>query len=294
MEALAVPFLLAVGALLAVQAAANVQLSAAVGSPIAASTLQLAVGAALLLALAVLVGAVEHLDRVPDAPAWHLVGGVGSAIYITAGILLFPRIGAIVTVGLFIAGQMAVSLVLDGFGWLGLPRDDLGATAWVGAAAVVAGAALIVHAQAGPASNSRGRFAGRVGPAWIALALAAGAVLPVQGAINAQLRSDLDAPVATGAFSFLVATAAMLAALAVLGRFASRPRRAPGWRARRGGAGSADCAGPPTSRRSSSSSPRSGPRPPCRSPSPASSSPRSWSTAAASCACPAGRSRHCD
>jgi bacterial/archaeal transporter family-2 protein len=228
MEALAVPFLLAVGALLAVQAAANVQLSAAVGSPIAASTLQLAVGAALLLALAVLVGAVEHLDRVPDAPAWHLVGGVGSAIYITAGILLFPRIGAIVTVGLFIAGQMAVSLVLDGFGWLGLPRDGLGATAWVGAAAVVAGAALIVQAQAGPASNSRGRVAGRVGPAWIALALAAGAVLPVQGAINAQLRSDLDAPVATGAFSFLVATAAMLAALAVLGRFAGRPRQGAG------------------------------------------------------------------
>jgi bacterial/archaeal transporter family-2 protein len=235
MEALAVPFLLAVGALLAVQAAANVQLSAAVGSPIAASTLQLAVGAALLLALAVLVGAVEHLDRVPDAPAWHLVGGVGSAIYITAGILLFPRIGAIVTVGLFIAGQMAVSLVLDGFGWLGLPSDDLGAAAGVGAAAVVAGAALIVRAQAGRASGRRGRVDGRVGPAWIALALAAGAVLPVQGAINAQLRSDLDAPVATGAFSFLVATAAMLAVLAVLPRFAGRPQqgaglaRAPWW-----------------------------------------------------------------
>jgi bacterial/archaeal transporter family-2 protein len=60
-------------------------------------------------------------------------------------------------------------------------------------------------------------------------------VLPVQGAINAQLRSDLDAPVATGAFSFLVATAAMLAVLAVLPRFAGRPQqgaglaRAPWW-----------------------------------------------------------------
>jgi transporter family-2 protein len=215
LHAFAIPFLLAVGALLAVQAAANVQLSVAVGSPFAASTLQLAIGAAALLVAALLVGAVAHLDRVPDAPAWHLVGGLGSAVYITAGILLFPRLGAIVAVGLFIAGQMAASLAIDGLGWLGVDREPLDVAAWAGAAAVVAGAALIVRAQAASPTRTH--------PAWIALALAAGAVLPIQGAINAQLRADLDAPIATGAVSFLVATAAMLAVLAA----APRGRRAP-------------------------------------------------------------------
>ena len=39
-----------------------------------------------------------------------LVGGLGSALYITAGILLFPRVGALVAVGLFVAGQMLASL----------------------------------------------------------------------------------------------------------------------------------------------------------------------------------------
>jgi bacterial/archaeal transporter family-2 protein len=214
MEALAIPFLLTVGALLAVQAAANVQLSAAVGSPVAASTLQLAIGALLLLALAVVVGAVARLDRVPDAPAWHLVGGLGSAIYITAGILLFPRLGAVVTVGLFIAGQMGISLLLDDLGWLGLDRE-------AGAASTVVGVALIVRAQAGRGVRDQ---AGGVRRGWILLAIAAGAVLPIQGAVNAQLRADLDAPVATGAFSFLVATGAMLALVAVLPRFAGRPR----------------------------------------------------------------------
>ena len=228
MEALAIPFLLAVGALLALQAAANVQLSAALGSPFTASTLQLSLGAAVLLALALAVGAVAHLDRVPDAPAWHLVGGLGSAVYITAGILLFPRLGAIVTVGLFIAGQMGASLVLDGLGWLGVEREPLGAAAWTGAAAVIAGTALIVRAQAGRQALEP------TGTAWIGLALAAGAVLPVQGAINAQLRSDLDAPVATGAFSFLVATAAMLVVLAAVPRVAVKPapaavHRVPWW-----------------------------------------------------------------
>jgi bacterial/archaeal transporter family-2 protein len=210
LHAFAVPFLLAVGALLAVQAAANVQLSVAVGSPFAASTLQLAIGAAALLVAALLVGAVAHLDRVPDAPAWHLVGGLGSAVYITAGILLFPRLGAIVAVGLFIAGQMAASLAIDGLGWLGVDREPLDVAAWAGAAAVVAGAALIVRAHAASPTRTH--------PAWIALALAAGAVLPIQGAINAQLRADLDAPIATGAVSFLVATAAMLAVLAAAPR----------------------------------------------------------------------------
>jgi bacterial/archaeal transporter family-2 protein len=213
LHALAIPFLLAVGALLALQAAANVQLSAAVGSPFAASTLQLAIGAAALLVAALAVGAVAHLDRVTDAPAWHLVGGLGSAVYITAGILLFPRLGAIVTVGLFIAGQMAASLAIDGLGWLGVDREPLDLAAWAGAVAVVAGTALIVRAQAASPTSIR--------PAWLVLALAAGAVLPIQGAINAQLRADLDAPIATGAFSFLVATAAMLALLAAM------PRRRP-------------------------------------------------------------------
>jgi transporter family-2 protein len=224
LHAFAIPFLLAVGALLALQAAANVQLSAAVGSPFAASTLQLAIGAGILLVLALVVGAIAHLDRIPDARAWHLVGGLGSAVYITAGILLFPRLGAIVTVGLFIAGQMAASLAIDGLGWLGVDREPLDAAAWIGAAAVVAGTALIVRAQAGAPATA--------GATWIALALAAGAVLPIQGAINAQLRSDLDAPVATGAFSFLVATAAMLAVLAVVRGRRAQPaslRRLPWW-----------------------------------------------------------------
>jgi bacterial/archaeal transporter family-2 protein len=228
MQALAIPFLLAVGALLALQAAANVQLSGALGSPFTASTLQLGLGAAVLLALALVLGAAAHLDRVPDAPAWHLVGGLGSAVYITAGILLFPRLGAIVTVGLFIAGQMAASLVLDGLGWLGVEREPLGVAAWTGAAAVIAGTALIVRAQAGRHALET------TGSAWIGLALAAGAVLPIQGAINAQLRSDLDAPVATGAFSFLVATAAMLVVLAAVPRVAVKPppdavQRLPWW-----------------------------------------------------------------
>jgi bacterial/archaeal transporter family-2 protein len=105
MEAFAIPFLLLVGSLLALQAAANVQLSSAAGSPIVASTLQLAIGTALLVAVTAIAGTLGALGLLSGMKPWHLIGGVGSAIYITAGILLFPRLGAVVSVGLFIAAR---------------------------------------------------------------------------------------------------------------------------------------------------------------------------------------------
>lgn len=52
METLFVPLSLLAGGLLAVQAGANAQLSKVVGSPLAATTLQLSVGAGVLLLVA--------------------------------------------------------------------------------------------------------------------------------------------------------------------------------------------------------------------------------------------------
>jgi bacterial/archaeal transporter family-2 protein len=234
MEALAIPFLLFVGSLLALQAAANVQLSAAVGSPAGGATLQLAIGAGALLVAAALAGTLAAFDLLADARAWHLAGGFASAIYISAGIVLFPRLGAVVTVGLFIAGQMLASLLIDSLGWLGVDREALDAAAALGTIAVMAGAAMIVRGKG--AGRAAGATAVRTSAGLPALALVAGAVLPVQGAINAQLRADLDAPMTAALWSFIVATAAMVLVLAVflaVGK-APPPRAAaldhvPGW-----------------------------------------------------------------
>jgi transporter family-2 protein len=233
MEALAIPFLLFVGSLLALQAGANVQLSGVMGSPLGASTLQLAVGAGLLVALTAAAGTLGAFGSLADADPAHLWGGLGSAVYITAGIVLFARLGALVTVGLFIAGQMGASLLLDGFGWLGVEREPLDLYALAGALAVVAATWMIVRAQAGGGSLEHA-LVNRSGS--VGLGLAAGAVLPIQGAVNAQLRADVDAPVTVGAFSFLVATASMavvLAAVVALNRSArpsaARLRSLPWW-----------------------------------------------------------------
>lgn len=64
---------------------------------------------------------------------------------------------------------------------------------------------------------------------WVLLALIAGAVLPVQGAVNGLLRAELDAPFTVGAISFVVATIAMAVVLlfALIATDANKPHVRP-------------------------------------------------------------------
>jgi transporter family-2 protein len=208
METLFIAAALVAGGLLALQAGANAQLAKAVGSPFGATTIQLSVGTLLLVLVAALTGGLVALASLPQVPWWHAVGGTASAFYVISTILLFPRLGAVVSVGLFIAGQMLASLALDGFGLLGVPMAGLKTSALVGTLAVLSGAALIVFGQKGGTDNLSTSKLG-----WIVLALLAGAVLPVQGGVNGLLRQDLGAPFAVGAVSFFVATLAMAGGL---------------------------------------------------------------------------------
>ena len=214
MNPILVTFAFLVGGLLAVQGAANVQLSRAVRNPIGAATLQLGIAATALTLVAALLGTLGAVDRLDDIASWHLIGGLASAAYISAGIVLFPRLGALLTMALFVAGQMIASVVLDGFGLLGLARVPVSTGMVIGTLAVMAGMAVILTSSrqapppaGGPATAAR--------PLLAASGLLAGASLPVQAAVNAHLRSDLDAPFTAAAISFVVATAAVLVILAM-------------------------------------------------------------------------------
>ena len=225
MEAVLLVSAVAIGCLLAVQAAANLQLTKAVGTPYGASTLQLWVAAGLLVVLAVLVGGLGALTGVVEVPAWYLLGGLASPLYITSGILLFPRLGALAAGGLFVSGQMMASVALDLSGALGVPRQPLSPGIVMGTVAVLAGITVVIRAQriaapvpapvGGPPTAMPPPPTG-VGPAWLLLGLLAGAVLPVQGAVNARLRSALEEPVAVALVSFLVAALTISVVLAVL------------------------------------------------------------------------------
>jgi transporter family-2 protein len=232
---------LGAGGLLAVQAGANAQLSKAVGSPFAATTLQLLVAAVLLALVAAAMGDLAAVWKLRDVTWWHALGGTASAFYVVSTILLFPRLGAVVSIGLFIAGQMLASLALDGFGLLGVPPKEIAMSTLVGIFAVLAGAAAIVMGQSGGLDSLAPRKLG-----WISLALVAGAVLPLQGAVNALLRDGMGEPLAVGTVSFVVATVAMVLTLLITTTVTGQHRR--GWQALLGCPGGRGSAASPVQR----------------------------------------------
>jgi transporter family-2 protein len=198
---------LAVGGLLAVQGAANQRLSGTLRSPIGAAAVQLLVALALVTAVAAAAGALGSVPAIARVePSWLLLAGLASPFYITAGILLFPRIGALNAVALFVAGQLGMSLVIDTAALFGVNGHPFGWGDALGAVAVLAGVVLITRGAGGVL-----RW-----PAWaVPYGLAAGAVLPVQAAMNAALARQLDPPV-TATLSFAVASAATVVLVAIL------------------------------------------------------------------------------
>ncbi|MER5776430.1 DMT family transporter [Streptomyces sp. NPDC002039] len=207
---------LLVGCLLAVQASVNLQLNKAVGTPYGASTVQLGVAAGLLVVLAAVTGSLGALGKLPGVEWWHLLGGLASPLYITSAILLFPRLGALASVGLFVTGQMFSSLVLDLGGLLGLEKKGLSPGIALGALAVLAGIIVIIRGQQATAPPGAPTMSGPGRTGWIALGIVAGGVLPVQGAVNAELRHGLGAPITVAAFSFTVAALTIAVVLLVL------------------------------------------------------------------------------
>ncbi len=74
-----------------------------------------------------------------------VIGGVLSAVAVTAVYWLVPRLGISAVVVLALVGQLITSLVAGHFGWFELPRARLDSTKLLGASALLAGALLVTY-----------------------------------------------------------------------------------------------------------------------------------------------------
>ncbi|RME92051.1 MAG: DMT family transporter [Bacteroidetes bacterium] len=132
------------GAVLPVQAAVNSRLGDAVNDSIYGTFLSFIVGLVALMPY-VFSGKVKlsSLNNAFDQHWSIWTGGALGAFYVTSLIILTPRLGVAMTLGLTVAGQMAFALVMDHFGWLGLHVDPINWTKVIGIVLIVGGVWLL-------------------------------------------------------------------------------------------------------------------------------------------------------
>ncbi len=80
-----------------------------------------------------------------NVPAgWLFVaGGALGCIYVTASVLLTPRIGAAAVMGLAVAGQLMAGLAADRIGFMGVAVREITAGRIAGAVLLLTGALMI-------------------------------------------------------------------------------------------------------------------------------------------------------
>ncbi len=134
----------AAGAALPLQAAINARLRVAVGGPVRAALLSFVSGAIVLgFAALALRESWPGASAVSRGPAWMWLGGALGACYVSATIVLVPKLGPAVAFALVVAGQMAASLAIDQVGGFGVPHHPISFARVAGAVLLVCAVALI-------------------------------------------------------------------------------------------------------------------------------------------------------
>lgn len=114
----------AAGSLVALQAPINSALGKTT-SPMGATMISFGIGLAAAVGIAVASGQAAGVVKLGAAPWWQLIGGILGAGFVALAITLVPKIGATQFAAAAVLGQICMSVVVDHFGWLGVPQHGV-------------------------------------------------------------------------------------------------------------------------------------------------------------------------
>jgi bacterial/archaeal transporter family-2 protein len=133
------------GCLVGMQAPINSRLGKSVGS-IEAATISFFVGTvALVLILLIARGGLGGVGQIGRVPWWALIGGLLGAVYVSVALVAVRTLGASGLTAVVITGQLAISVLIDRFGLLGIDRQTIGVQRIAGLLLLVAGVVLVVR-----------------------------------------------------------------------------------------------------------------------------------------------------
>jgi transporter family-2 protein len=135
----------AAGGLIALQAPVNGKLAGAVGN-LQATLVTFVLGTVVLGAVVALArGGYGQIGEVRHVSWIYLTGGLLGAAYVTVALVTVRTLGAGGVTAATFAGQLALSLVVDQLGILGVSRQPITASKLLGVALLAAGVFFIVR-----------------------------------------------------------------------------------------------------------------------------------------------------
>jgi len=131
---------------LALQVGMNAQLRKVLGSAYSAALISFLVGTTALVALMLVTRtAVPARDTFAAVPHWAWFGGLFGAFYVAISTIVAVELGATSLLALALAGQLLMALLVDHFGWLGLPENPITLGRLFGVFLLAAGVWLITR-----------------------------------------------------------------------------------------------------------------------------------------------------
>lgn len=132
------------GMILPLQAGMNGKMGRIIGDPVYASLISFVIGS-IGLGFYAWVTQVEFANiRLASSAHWSIwLAGIIGACYVTSVIILMPRIGAALTFGLVVAGQLTMAVFLDHYGLLGVSVQSFNWQRMAGIFLITAGVILI-------------------------------------------------------------------------------------------------------------------------------------------------------
>jgi bacterial/archaeal transporter family-2 protein len=142
---LAVLLAAAAGVFVGLQAPVNSRLGKEIGS-LQAATVSFTIGLLALIVVASLSsGGISGVANAGKAPWWALIGGVLGAFYVTVALITVRTLGLSALTAIVVSGQLAIAVVVDRFGLLGITKQQIGTPRIIGLAFLLVGVVLVVR-----------------------------------------------------------------------------------------------------------------------------------------------------
>lgn len=200
--------ILIAGLLNPVQTGVNSTLRNYLRTPILSSTVSFLVGLTSLMIMTLLTTGTlfPSGDLIRGLPWWAWLGGMAGAIGLTGNILLFPKLGGVLTALMPMLGQILMSMLIDTFGWFGTASIPMDGGRVAGLCLVVTG--LIMY-MAGKQTTDRSKQDKSI-ILWSLAGVASGLTFAIQPAMNGKLAMVLGSSIQAAFISFFISTVILI------------------------------------------------------------------------------------